>query len=63
MRADRDTLKLTQEEYEGVPLAVRLEVLVAAVLCMWGAPAHCTNGLFCAVPAARRLRAAKTSHG
>lgn len=24
-----------------MPLAVRLEVLVAAVLCMWGAPAHC----------------------
>ncbi|KAK9827623.1 hypothetical protein WJX81_007760 [Elliptochloris bilobata] len=32
----RDMLKLTQEVYEGVPLAVRLEVLVAAVLCMWG---------------------------
>ena len=46
-----------------MPLAVRLEVLVAAVLCMWGAPAHCVCGLSCAVPAARRLRAASCWHG
>ncbi len=38
--ADRDGLKLSQEEYAGVPLALRLEVLTAAVLCMWGALAR-----------------------
>ena len=62
VRADRDTLKLTQEEYEGVPLAVRLEVLVAAVLCMWGAPAHRARGVSCAVHDASRLRAGPQQH-
>ena len=37
---DRDMLKLTQQEYENVPLPIMVEVLVAAVLCMWG-------GCFC----------------
>lgn len=44
-----------------MPLAVRLEVLVAAVLCMWGVPARCVCGLSCAVPAASKLRAAHVS--
>ena len=51
--ADRDGLKLTQEEYAGVPLALRLEVLAAAVLCMWGAPARACSGR----AAARSVRA------
>ena len=29
-------LKLTQEEFEGVPAQVVVEVLLAAILCMWG---------------------------
>lgn len=29
-------LKLTQQEFEGVPILVKAEVLVAAVACMWG---------------------------
>ena len=35
---DRDMLKLTQQEYDSVPLPIMVEVLAAAVLCMWGAP-------------------------
>ena len=34
--ADRDMLKLTQQEFEGVPLLVKAEVLIASVVCMWG---------------------------
>jgi hypothetical protein len=37
LRADRDMLKLTQQEYDSVPLPIIVEVLTAAVLCMWGA--------------------------
>lgn len=33
---DRDMLKLTQEEFERVPAQIIVEVLLAAVLCMWG---------------------------
>ena len=29
-------LKLTQQEFETVPLIVKIEILVAAVTCMWG---------------------------
>ncbi len=29
-------LKLTQEEFESVPAQVVVEVLLAAILCMWG---------------------------
>jgi len=32
----RDMLKLTQQEFEGVPLLVKAEVLIASVVCMWG---------------------------
>ncbi|EIE18898.1 hypothetical protein COCSUDRAFT_54802 [Coccomyxa subellipsoidea C-169] len=32
----RDMLKLTQEEFESVPAQVVVEVLLAAILCMWG---------------------------
>lgn len=34
--ADRDMLKLTQQEFEGVPILVKAEVLIASVVCMWG---------------------------
>ena len=34
--ADRDMLKLTQQEFASVPLLVKIEVLLAAVSCMWG---------------------------
>ena len=34
--ADRDMLKLTQQEFTSVPLVVKAEVLLAAVACMWG---------------------------
>lgn len=34
--ADRDMLKLTQQEFEGVPLLVKVEVLLASIICMWG---------------------------
>ena len=30
-------VKLTQQEFDSVPLQVVVEVLIAAVLCMWGA--------------------------
>ena len=29
-------LKLTQQEFETVPLIIKFEILVAAVTCMWG---------------------------
>ncbi|KAK9918380.1 hypothetical protein WJX75_003629 [Coccomyxa subellipsoidea] len=32
----RDMLKLTQEEFERMPAQIIVEVLLAAVLCMWG---------------------------
>ncbi|KAL0042968.1 hypothetical protein WJX79_005400 [Trebouxia sp. C0005] len=32
----RDMLKLTQQEFASVPLLVKIEVLLAAVSCMWG---------------------------
>lgn len=32
----RDMLKLTQQEFETVPLIIKVEVLIAAVTCMWG---------------------------
>lgn len=32
----RDMLKLTQQEFEGVPLLVKVEVLLASIVCMWG---------------------------
>ena len=34
--ADRDMLKLTQQEFETVPLIIKVEILIAAVTCMWG---------------------------
>ena len=34
--ADRDMLKLTQQEFVAVPILVKLEVLVAGLACMWG---------------------------
>ena len=34
--ADRDMLKLTQQEFASVPLLVKIKVLLAAVSCMWG---------------------------
>ena len=34
--ADRDMLKLTQQEFETVPLIIKIEILIAAVTCMWG---------------------------
>lgn len=36
LAADRDMLKLTQQEFETVPLIIKVEVLIAAVTCMWG---------------------------
>ena len=36
--ADRDMMKLRQEEYVVLPAAVLIEVLVAAALCMIGVP-------------------------
>ena len=29
-------LKLTQQEFETVPLIIKIEILIAAVTCMWG---------------------------
>ena len=31
-------LKLTQQEYETVPVVIKAEVLLASVVCMWGKP-------------------------
>ena len=45
--ADRDMMKLRQEEYEVLPAAVLIEVLVAAVLCMIGVPGHELTHLSC----------------
>ena len=40
--ADRDMLKVTQQEFESVPLIIKVEVLVAALTCMWGKFCLCT---------------------
>lgn len=32
----RDMLKLTQQEFDTVPLLVQAEVLLASVVCIWG---------------------------
>ena len=41
MPADSNELKLTQQEFTGVPFAITVELLVAAGVTMWGKDTPC----------------------